>query len=84
MKFDAEAKDRLLAGAEMGLQSAHVPIDFINPTNSKQDGEDRGNDQNGGDEKRSRGFPPPLLQGRQVVRPPTLQLLQLLPKSPTL
>ncbi len=36
--LDAEAKGRLLAGAEMGLQNAHALIDFINPSNSQKDG----------------------------------------------
>lgn len=38
VKLDAEAKGRLLAGAEMGLQNAHVVIDFINPSKSSKDG----------------------------------------------
>ncbi|EON96487.1 hypothetical protein UCRPA7_8026 [Phaeoacremonium minimum UCRPA7] len=38
VKLDAEAKGRLLAGAEMGLQNAHVLIDFINPSKSTKDG----------------------------------------------
>lgn len=36
----AEAKGKLLAGAEMGLANAHVLIDFVNPGNSKRDGWD--------------------------------------------
>ncbi len=36
--LDAEANGRLLAGAEMGLQAAHVLVDFINPSNSQKDG----------------------------------------------
>lgn len=36
--LDAAAHGRLLAGAEMGLQAAHVLVDFINPSNSQKDG----------------------------------------------
>ncbi|EEY19384.1 conserved hypothetical protein [Verticillium alfalfae VaMs.102] len=40
VELEAEAKGKLLAGAEMGLQNAHVLIDFVNPSNSKRDGWD--------------------------------------------
>lgn len=36
--LEADAKGRLLAGAEMGLQNAYALIDFINPSNSQKDG----------------------------------------------
>ncbi|RBQ95470.1 hypothetical protein VDGD_07143 [Verticillium dahliae] len=40
VELEAEAKGKLLAGAEMGLQNAHVLIDFVNPSNSKRNGWD--------------------------------------------
>ncbi|KAK3384941.1 hypothetical protein B0H63DRAFT_543033 [Podospora didyma] len=40
VELEAVAKGRLLVGAEMGLQNAHVLIDFVNPLNSKKDGWD--------------------------------------------
>lgn len=36
--LEAKAKGRLLAGAEMGLQNAHVLIDFVHPAQSRKDG----------------------------------------------
>ncbi|OBT39405.1 hypothetical protein VE00_10342 [Pseudogymnoascus sp. WSF 3629] len=36
--LEADAKGRLLAGAEMGIQAAHVVLDFVNPSNSVKDG----------------------------------------------
>lgn len=38
VELEAAAKGQILAGAEMGLQDAHVLIDFINPSNSDQSG----------------------------------------------
>lgn len=40
VELEAEAKGKLLAGAEMGLQDAHVTIDFVNPGNSQKGGWD--------------------------------------------
>ncbi|KAL2881570.1 hypothetical protein SGCOL_003137 [Colletotrichum sp. CLE4] len=38
VEVEAAAKGKLLAGAEMGLQDAHVLIDFVNSANSKKSG----------------------------------------------
>ncbi|KAI3530231.1 hypothetical protein CSPX01_14965 [Colletotrichum filicis] len=38
VEVEAVAKGKLLAGAEMGLQDAHVLIDFVNSANSKKSG----------------------------------------------
>ncbi|KAI0536930.1 hypothetical protein GGR58DRAFT_473565 [Xylaria digitata] len=38
VELAAQANGKLLAGAEMSLQNAHVLIDIIQPTNSKKDG----------------------------------------------
>ncbi|KAK4120688.1 hypothetical protein N657DRAFT_636400 [Parathielavia appendiculata] len=35
--LEAEAKDKILGGAEMGLQNVHVKIDFINPMHGAND-----------------------------------------------
>ncbi|KXH64154.1 hypothetical protein CSAL01_08073 [Colletotrichum salicis] len=38
VEVEAAAKSKLLAGAEMGLQDAHVLIDFVSSANSKKSG----------------------------------------------
>jgi hypothetical protein len=38
--LEAEAKGKILAGAEMGLQNVHVRIDFVYPSQTSKDGWD--------------------------------------------
>ncbi|KAK5655655.1 hypothetical protein OQA88_5588 [Cercophora sp. LCS_1] len=40
VSLEAEAKGKLLAGAEMGLQNAQIKIDFVNPSKTSKQGWD--------------------------------------------